>query len=205
MGETASTDVGNDITVHSYEYVPPTDIWQPEPGFEYNAADIEACASPDLKGSADFNPFDFGLQMPDNTRLQPHVGVKEPALNLTTLPPGDCVRGYVTFQVPQGGTPAYVIFSARSTIIKWAVQGVEWEILQYEPEPTPEAEAPLPDATSDESPSLAPSEEEPSTEPTTEPAPQYETTPTPTDEPNGGGEVLEGTTAEDQYGGSVSQ
>lgn len=123
VGETASTDAGNEITVHSYEYVPPTDVWQPEPGFEYAAADIEGCASPSLEGSAGFNPYDFGLQMPDNTRLQPDIAVKEPALHDTTLTPGDCVRGYVTFQVPQGQTPASVIFTG-SSIIKWAVQEV---------------------------------------------------------------------------------
>ncbi len=123
VGETASTDAGNEITVHSYEYVPPTDIWQPDPGFEYAAADIEGCASPNLEGSAGFNPFDFGLQMPDNTRLQPDIGVKEPTLNDTTLTPGDCVRGYVTFQVPQGQVPTSVIFTGTS-IIKWAVQEV---------------------------------------------------------------------------------
>ncbi len=123
VGETASTDVGNEITVHSYEYVPPTDIWQPEPGFEFAATDIEGCASPNLEGSAGFNPYDFGLQMPDNTRLDPDIGVKEPTLNDTTLTPGDCVRGFVTFQVPQGETPSYVIFTG-SSIIKWAVQEV---------------------------------------------------------------------------------
>ena len=125
VGETASTDAGNEITVRSYEYVPPTDIWQPEPGFEYNAADVEACASPSTEGSVDLNPAAFNLQMPDNTRLETDVGVKEPSLDFTTLPPGDCVRGFVTFQVPQSETPAYFLFAGSSTIIKWAVQEVE--------------------------------------------------------------------------------
>lgn len=124
MGETAATSAGNEITVRSYEYVPPTDIWQPEPGFEYAAADIEACASPDLEGSVDLNPAAFNLQMPDNTRVETDVGVKEPSLDFTTLPPGDCVRGFVTFQVPQGETPTYLIFTGSSSIIKWAVQEV---------------------------------------------------------------------------------
>ncbi len=123
VGQTARTSAGNEVTVHSYVAVAPTDTFQPEPGFELHAADVEGCAGADIEGSAGFNPFDFALQMPDNTRLQSDIGVKEPPLNDTTLTPGDCVRGWVTFQVPEGETPTNVIYTA-SSIIKWAVQGV---------------------------------------------------------------------------------
>lgn len=123
VGETARTSAGNEVTVHSYESVAPADTFQPKPGFEFQAADVEGCAGPDIEGSAGFNPFDFALQMPDNTRLQSDIGVKEPPLNDTTLTPGDCVRGWVTFQVPEGETPTSVIYTA-SSIIKWAVEGV---------------------------------------------------------------------------------
>lgn len=133
VGDTAVTAAGNEITVHSYEYVPPSDIWQPEPGFRFAAIDVEGCAAPDLEGSAGLNPFDFSLQMPDNTRLETDIGVKEPTLNDTTLPPGDCVRGWVTYQVPEGQTPTSVIFTA-SSIIKWAVQGTEAGSAQTPPE-----------------------------------------------------------------------
>ncbi len=123
VGDTAVTQAGNEITVHSYERVPPDDTFQPEPGFEFAAADVEGCAAEDIEGSAGLNPLDFALQMPDNTRLQADIGVKEPPLNDTTLPPGDCVRGFVTFQVPEGQKPTNVIYTA-SSIIKWAVEGV---------------------------------------------------------------------------------
>ena len=124
VGDTAVTAAGNEITVYSYESVPPTDVWQPEPGSEFAVIDVEGCADPHSEAAAGLNPFDFGLQMPDNTRLQPDVGVKEPPLNDTTLPPGDCVRGYVTFQVPEGEPPKNVVYTA-SSIIKWAVRETE--------------------------------------------------------------------------------
>lgn len=124
VGDTALTESGNQITVHSFEDVPPTDVWQPEPGFEFVAADVEGCANVNAESAASLNPYDFQLQMPDNTRLDSDVGVREPPLNDTTLPPGECVRGYVTYQVPEGETPTDVIFTG-SSIIEWAVEAVE--------------------------------------------------------------------------------
>jgi hypothetical protein len=47
VGEADTTEGGNEIIVHSYESVPPTDMWQPEPGFEFIGFDIQGCASPD--------------------------------------------------------------------------------------------------------------------------------------------------------------
>ncbi len=124
VGDTASTKSGNKLTVYSYEspIPPPDEYTKPEPGKEFAAIDVEGCATPSK--SAGFNPFDFTLQMPDNTRLEADIAVKEPALNDTTLTPGDCVRGWITFQTPQGERPKFIIFTG-SSIIKWTVQDAE--------------------------------------------------------------------------------
>jgi hypothetical protein len=61
--------------------------------------------------------------MPDDTRLQTALATAiEPALPLSNLAPGDCVRGYVTFEPPQGESPKFVLFEqSTAPPIKWAI------------------------------------------------------------------------------------
>jgi hypothetical protein len=72
----------------------------------------------------EFNPFFFALQMPDNTRLQPKVPVSEPALKAAALSAGECLRGDITFEVPQGQTPSYALITNSQTqkSAKWAIR-----------------------------------------------------------------------------------
>lgn len=93
---------------------------------QFAAADIEGCAAASATAGASLNPFDFRLQMPDNTRLSATPGWREPSLNATTLVAGDCVRGWVTFEVPVGQLPATVNFETtdrdlRPVVMKWTV------------------------------------------------------------------------------------
>lgn len=126
VGDAAATSSGNEITIHGFEYVPADDFNQPEPGFRFAAIDAEGCANPDSETSANLSPYDFSLQMPDNTRLNGDFFAREPALEATTVLPGDCVRGWVTYQIPEGEAPASVVFTG-SSIIKWAVQDIAAE------------------------------------------------------------------------------
>jgi hypothetical protein len=125
MGATATFRLGDNVTVYSYTSpVQPThpEVWQPKAGTNYAAIDVERGTGTEPGPKADemaFNPFFFTLQMPDNTRIQPTVGVVEPALNATSLPLGDCVRGNVSFEVPQDTNPSYVVFENPPT--KWAI------------------------------------------------------------------------------------
>ena len=127
LGDTATTAIGNTLTVYSYEVPVVAEFFEPDPGNAFAAIDVEGCAKADLEAPASINPFDFELQMPDNTRRQADIGVREPSLNDTTLFAGDCVRGFVTFQVPAGVTPTVVIFETfdadfNPIVIKWTVQ-----------------------------------------------------------------------------------
>ena len=84
VGEAATTEGGNEIIVYSYESVPPTDMWQPEPGSELIGFDIQGgCASPyaDPDSEVGYNSYDFQLQMPDDTRIIKVVWVKGSAFN----------------------------------------------------------------------------------------------------------------------------
>jgi hypothetical protein len=126
MGTAGKTPRGNTITVHSYEQ-PATGISSyrsPQgAGNEFAAIDVEACATSGQASTV--NSFNFKLQMPDNTRRDVTSG-KDPALNFTNLAANDCVRGWVTFEVPAGQRAAYVTYddsslSTGGTPLKWTV------------------------------------------------------------------------------------
>ncbi len=127
VGDTGLTVLGNMLTVHAYETGVADEFFEPDPGNEFVAIDVEGCTSNDLEEPASLNPRDFALQIPDNTRLVADTGFREPALNATTLFAGDCVRGWVTFQVPQGITPQFIVFETleadfNPVQFKWTVE-----------------------------------------------------------------------------------
>lgn len=124
VGDVVDTGEGLKVTLHGWKLPAPGHgaYDTPPAGSKYGAADVEACAE---SKAGSINPFDFTLQMADNRRIEHGIGGPEPALHHTELPPGDCARGYVTFDVPDAGTPAYLVFSGGSIVrpvsIKWAV------------------------------------------------------------------------------------
>ena len=72
------------------------------------------------------NSYNFQLQMPDNTRRQPAYG-KEPALSYTNLNPDDCVRGWITYEVPAGVRPVYIVFDTGGSPSSGAQQ-LKWKL-----------------------------------------------------------------------------
>ncbi len=100
---------GHYVTIHSIEdpVISSNQFLQPDPGNRFLSLDTEICAGT-KESSA--NPYNFEFQMPDNTRRDPGIGVREPSLNGTQLAPGDCVRGWTTFQITDGETPAFIIY-----------------------------------------------------------------------------------------------
>jgi hypothetical protein len=88
------------VTVNQHEVPVTDDLWTPEPGNVFLALDVTYCAT---TTGASYNPFDWELEMEDFTRRTPGIGVKEPTLNSGELAAtGDCVRGWITFEVPAG-------------------------------------------------------------------------------------------------------
>ncbi len=122
VGDTVKTSAGNTVRVISYE-TPATGLnrfVKPKDGMTLAAIDVELCAGVvPTSGSSGVNPYDFELQMPDNTRLRPSFG-KEPALHDTQLVANDCARGWVTFDVPLASKPSSVNYRG-SSLIKWIV------------------------------------------------------------------------------------
>jgi hypothetical protein len=126
VGERVETSSGDFVQVFTYEQpvAPPDEFTTPEAGNEWAVIDVEACAGPfdDPEGLRYANPFDFELIMPDNTRVISDLPVREPALNDTELPyANDCVRGFVSYQVPAGQRPRAVEDTGTDPSVQWTI------------------------------------------------------------------------------------
>ncbi len=130
VGDTGTFQYGDTTTIYSYAspVQPDNPAVQPKAGNQFAVIDVEGCAGPvevtgpDGNTQLMFDPFSFVLQMPDNTRLQSTVPAVDPALNAVNLSAGDCVRGNVTFEVPQGQTPSYVVQEPTTPPARWAIE-----------------------------------------------------------------------------------
>jgi hypothetical protein len=94
-----------------------------EPGNKFAAIDVEGC-NRDSEAPISVNVFEFSLAMPDNTRVQPTgLPAVEPDLhNPVNLQRGECVRGWMSFQVLQEATPAAIVFASSSgTTARWDI------------------------------------------------------------------------------------
>ena len=125
LGSTLTVTPGDHkITVYTYRSPVTSDnrFVQPKAGNVFAAIEVQQCAGPsgDRFGP---NRFDWELAMPDNTRLEPGLSsVVEPQLGSSPLGPGDCIRGWVSFEVPSGATPRHVVYNEVTTgAAKWRV------------------------------------------------------------------------------------
>ena len=68
--------------------------------------------------TADVNPFDYVLQEPDDSQVEPSVAAdKQPPYHATTLQPHQCLSGWVNFEIP--AKPKAVLL--KSTDLSWLV------------------------------------------------------------------------------------
>jgi hypothetical protein len=124
VGQTVKTPQGNVITVYQFE----SPAAYAEAGFVVAAADVGACASssttivtqgPGVVVHAGVSPQFFSVQLDDGTIQEAQVpGTKDPALGVQLLQPGQCLRGWVTFHIPEQRKVAYVLFRSLS-VIRW--------------------------------------------------------------------------------------
>ena len=94
-----------------------------QPGNKFAAVDVEVC-NRDSDAPISMNAFEFALVMPDNTRIQPTgLPAVEPDLhNPANLQRGECIRGWISFEVPQEANPAGVAFmSSRGSTARWDI------------------------------------------------------------------------------------
>jgi hypothetical protein len=126
IGQEAITPAGSSLTVYTYEQPVVADSQfpsiEPDPGNEYAAIQVGSCVAATAMPTS-IHAFYFELQMPDDTRRRSSYPVREPALNSTELNTGDCIRGWVSFQVPVGTRPKLIIFSVDGgASVKWALK-----------------------------------------------------------------------------------
>lgn len=91
---------------------------KPKDGFTFAAVEVQECAGP---AGEKFTPnrFDFELALTDNTRVRAAVEVMSPQMASSPLLAGDCIRGWVSFEVPTGGTVRHIVYSVGNASAKW--------------------------------------------------------------------------------------
>jgi len=122
LGTKVTGPTGDEITV--FGYVSPVSngrlFEDPREGNVYSAIDVELCAGPALRvGTVWAAPSLFQLVMPDDARIAPTVGIKQPTLQPVELLVGECVRGWVTYEQPVG-RPAHVVYTGTPPY-RWTV------------------------------------------------------------------------------------
>ena len=131
LGDTATTaDNGTTLAVLSYESPVTVKVAKPGRGFGFSGIEVKGCAGPDSENSLmHIGPGAFALRLQDGAVLQPEefgedAKVKEPALQSMNPLPGECGRGFVTFQTPTGERPELVLYEEQFVLentIAWKV------------------------------------------------------------------------------------
>lgn len=118
IGTEIRTALGNTVTAYAYQAVP-TDRTSPTPaaGTTYAAVDVGGCVATGNEGP---DPQYFELVMPDASRLRPAVAVKQPPLRETRLAAGECIRGWITYEIPTAARPVALVYNA-SSLIRWTI------------------------------------------------------------------------------------
>jgi hypothetical protein len=117
MGTATETRAGNAVKVFSYQ--PSIDSKAPA-GYVFTAADVEACASAAAPVGTGVSPTFFSVETNDGAVWASVAGRKKPALPSGLIPANRCVRGWVTFKVPEGRAARFVVFDS-STVVKWRI------------------------------------------------------------------------------------
>ncbi|CAN5526966.1 hypothetical protein BH24ACT21_BH24ACT21_18570 [soil metagenome] len=122
VGETATLESGNSVSVFSGQSgVPAEDsVYEARAGMDFFVVEAEVCVSESATEPSYFTSREFSLLNDDTVRRMASVPTKLPALRGSSVDPGECNRGNITFQVEDGEEPRAVIYEGSST--------VEWEL-----------------------------------------------------------------------------
>ena len=92
-----------------------------DPGNHFAAVDFEVCAT---SSPASFSPLDLVVVDSANRRWETwnvQDYTNDPRLRSTTVSPGDCARGWVSFQVADDATPVAVLETDPSPPARWTL------------------------------------------------------------------------------------
>jgi hypothetical protein len=119
LGTTVDAD-HSFIEVTVYAYQQPVGKGAPAPnsgGYTWAAADVQTCGSNSSIFSASVSGLSWALIYSDNTEVDParvsYPQFPKPLYPTTQyrLKPGECLRGWVVFPVPESGKPVVVRFA----------------------------------------------------------------------------------------------
>jgi hypothetical protein len=120
MGTAIQTTKGT-VTVFSYEApATPGSEGTPFAGDEFAVVDVQGCGGANADATTGITPAAFHLEIGHFTVHPADKDAREPALAVTRLAAGRCARGWITFEIPAGSKPAYVIFTG-SKVVGWRV------------------------------------------------------------------------------------
>lgn len=118
----AQTTADGVLTVRAFELpatmlVPGTKV---KPGSTFAAAGIEACPRPGTETAAlKVDRQRFSLEIAGGTRVPASAVGKNPVL-AATAPPGRCIQGYVSFEIPQGRAAAFLLYDGVPPL-RWSL------------------------------------------------------------------------------------
>ncbi len=100
--------------------VPPTEFFDPDPGTTITGVEVEACAGDD---GFNANPLYWTAFLDDNTAAENYLFADD--FEAVSLKPGACIRGIVTFTVPDGRTVSSVVLTGQlfEETARWLVEG----------------------------------------------------------------------------------
>lgn len=128
VGDRVMTQRGNEATLYAYEQPVDPEFATPEPGNELAVADYETCARVEADPTSDGIVFiastsDMALVFTDNTRVQPtFVTARSPEFpRFTEVYEDECIRGWITFEVPAGERPVSFRDGGAAPPLVWAI------------------------------------------------------------------------------------
>lgn len=121
IGDDGTTRDGNTVRVLTYQQPVAGTVLEAGAGDEFAAVEAEICAG--RRAAPRVSPDSFKVELSDGSRRgRSYFGPKEPELADTSLPSGQCARGWISFEVPEGKRPAFVVFQG-STVLRWSAGG----------------------------------------------------------------------------------
>lgn len=119
IGDTVTLDSGNTVAVLSGESgIPARDLlFEPREGMEFFVIEAEVCVPESATEPSYFTPREFSLQASDDVRRLASVPARLPALRGSSVEPGECSTGNITFQVDEDEEPQSVLFEGSSDVI----------------------------------------------------------------------------------------
>lgn len=123
VGETATLDNGDTVTVFSVQtgVSPQESMYEAREGREFFVIEAEVCVPETANEPAYFTPREFSLRVSETVRRMASVPTKLPALRGSSVDPGACNRGFITFQIDDGESPQDVVYEGSSSV-EWNIE-----------------------------------------------------------------------------------